>query len=298
MAGHAFQRSLDPIWRLRATPKVVSGTKKADPAVASGGAKAHSRAMSRVSLLHHRSARVVAIVLLIGIGIAALWTAAGFFARDATRLYPADPVAAARHPAGGAAVLFSGDLGLRFGMGANTTEGLAADGIPVLGLNSPTLFRRQQTAAAAARIVADGVRAGLARTGATELVLIGQSFGADILQTGLVALPPALRRHVAGVVLVVPGDTVFFRADPSGIAYLFAPDSRAAATINRIDWTPLTCIYGVEERDSACPLVRVRGARVVGMPGGHFLHNDHAALVAHEIAAVRSALAARAGGEP
>ncbi|WP_210357089.1 MULTISPECIES: AcvB/VirJ family lysyl-phosphatidylglycerol hydrolase [Sphingomonas] len=240
--------------------------------------------------LRRRVVAVGGIAATIACGMAGLWTAAGFFAGEATRLYPAHAPALPI-----AAVVFSGDLGLRFGMAAETTEGLAAQGVTVLGINTPTLFGRWRSAATVDRIVADGVRAGLARTGAERLVLIGQSFGADILQTGLIALPADLRARVAGVVLVVPGETIFFRADPSGIAYLGKPASRAADTVNESDWAPLTCIYGIEEGDSACPLVHRREARVIAMPGGHFLKNDHSALVAHEMDAVRRALPAPAG---
>ena len=91
---------------------------------------------------------------------------------------------------------------------------------------------------------------------------------------------------VAGVVLVVPGETIFFRADPSGIAYLGKPASRAADTVNESDWAPLTCIYGVEEKDSLCPKLKVPGATVIAMPGGHNLRHDAQGLLNHVLAAV------------
>ncbi|MEG8025871.1 AcvB/VirJ family lysyl-phosphatidylglycerol hydrolase [Sphingomonas aurantiaca] len=98
---------------------------------------------------------------------------------------------------------------------------------------------------------------------------MGQSYGADIVQTGLADLPSSLRPRVAGIVLILPGDTVFYRADPSGLLYDHGtPDSMGVTTGNRLDWAPLTCIYGVEETDSLCPLLSVAGVRKVGMPGG------------------------------
>ena len=227
------------------------------------------------------AAGALAGVLLVLAGIAA---AAGFFDRDPVRLFVAS---GPRRPVG---VLYvSGDMGLRFGPAPYTTSHLAARGITVVGINAPTMFRARRTRAAIDRIVADGVRRALAVTGARRLVLIGQSYGADVLQTGLVPLPAALRAHVAGVVLVVPGEAVFFRADPTGLAYRGTPDGWGAQTLNRLTWTPVTCIYGAAETDSVCPDVHLPNARLIAMPGGHFLKSDRIGLFAHVLDAIRRA---------
>lgn len=224
---------------------------------------------------------IVSVVLVALVGVA---TMAGFLDRDPVRLFAAQ---GAKRPVG---VLYvSGDMGLRFGPAPYTTQALAAQGITVVGINAPTAFRTRRTRTEIDAIVADGVRRALAASQADRLVLIGQSYGADIVQTGLAALPADLRAHVAGVVLVVPGTSVFFRADPTGLAYRGTPDSRGAATLARLTWTPVTCIYGVAERDSVCPHVRLRNLRAIAMPGGHFLNEDHAGLFGHILAAVRRA---------
>lgn len=226
---------------------------------------------------------IAGAVLVVLLGIAA---AAGFFAADAVRVYPA----AGRARSVGV-LYMSGDMGLRFGPNPHTTAGLAAQGIGVVGLNAPTLFRTRRTRIEVDRIVADGIAQALARTGAERLVVIGQSYGADILATGLAHLPASLRPRVAGVVLIVPGETVFFRADPSGLVYRGRPDADGVASPSALGWTRLTCIYGREETDSACPGVHLRlpGARLIAMPGGHFLDDDYAGLLGHVLDAIRRA---------
>lgn len=226
---------------------------------------------------------MAALAVLIAVAVGVLATA-GFFDRDARSLF-----AASGPRAGVAALYFSGDMGLRFGMGPPTAKALAAHGVPVLGVSSPALFRRHRSRADTDAIVAQAVRDVLKIAGRDKLVLVGQSFGADVLQTGLTALPDALRRRVAGVVLVVPGRDVYFRADPTGLAYRGRPDSDGRTTLRLLTWTPLTCIYGTGEPDSACPGLRLPNATLIGMPGGHFLHRDSAALIAHVLAAVRRA---------
>lgn len=233
--------------------------------------------------------RVAAVALAVAAAIAILFASAGFFDTDPLHVFPPR---GPRRPIG--VVYFSGDMGLRYGMGGPTATALAAHGIAVLGVQSSTLFAGRHDRDYVDGVVADAVREGLATTGTQRLVLIGQSYGADILQTGLAALPADLRTRIAGVVLIVPGDSVYFRADPSGLAYRGPPDSVATTTAATIDWAPLTCIHGRAETDSLCPNLQMSNLRmaklhVVAMPGGHFLHRDSAALATRVLAAVTAA---------
>ena len=230
-----------------------------------------------MSLLRWLGAALL-LVAAAGLGVAAV---AGFFDRDPMRFL--GDFGRARTPL--ALVFFSGDMGLRFGMGPAVTQGLAHD-LPVMGVNSPALFGRHRTRAEVDAIVADAVREALARAHADRIVLVGQSFGSDMLATGLAALPPDLRAKVAAIVLVVPGRTVYFRADPTGFAYRGTPDSYAVDTIRTVSWAPLVCIYGRREPDSLCPLLDRPGVRRIALPGGHFLDNDRDRL----IATIRAAL--------
>ncbi len=108
---------------------------------------------------------------------------AGFFDRDPIRLF--GDFGRGRVPV--VALFFSGDMGLRFGMGPHVTQALAARGIPVMGVNSPTIFGRHRSRAEVDALVAGAVRSALDRAHADRVVLIGQSFGSDILGTGAAA---------------------------------------------------------------------------------------------------------------
>ena len=212
---------------------------------------------------------------LIAIAIAAFGLATGFFDGNPIRLYGMKDSAGARV----AAVYFSGDMGLRFGMGAHVAPALAARNIPVFGINAPTVFKTRRSQAEVNALVADAIRQAMARSGARKVVLMGQSFGSDILVAGLGALPPGLRAKIEAVVLVVPGQTIYFRADPTGFLYRGTPDADAVRDIRAMTWAPLICIYGRSETDSLCPALIGKAVKVIGLPGGHFLRNDHAKLV-------------------
>jgi type IV secretory pathway VirJ component len=224
-------------------------------------------------------ALVTSAVLLV---VAAI---AGFFDRDPIRLF--GDFGRGRVPV--VALFFSGDLGLRFGMGPHVTHGLAVRGIPVMGVNSPTVFGRHRSRAEVDGLVADAVRGALARAHADRVVLIGQSFGSDVLGTGAARLPADLKSKVAAIVLVVPGQTVFFRADPTSLAYHGTPDAQALDAARTLSWAPLTCIYGARETDSLCPLLAAPVKRIA-LPGGHFLDNDPHRLIATIVGALRPVL--------
>lgn len=216
--------------------------------------------------------------------VCALVGAAGYFDSDPVHVYPAVP------PAADVAVVnVSGDMGLRFLLGASTSRGLTEHHLPVVGIASPVVFRQRRTRAEVDTFVADVVRTAIARTGRRRVIVMGQSYGADIVQTGLARLPPELRARVAAIILVLPGDSVWFRADPTGWSYRGTPDSVATTTAETLTWAPLTCIYGVEEDDSLCPRLTLPGARIVGMPGGHNIRHDENALLNHVLEAIRAA---------
>lgn len=212
----------------------------------------------------------------------------GYFSSDPFTTIPA---VAAPPPAerGLAAVFMSGDMGSRIGMGPKIGGRLAEHGVPVIAVNSLTYFRTRRTPAEAGALVAEAMRRALALPGTTRVVLIGQSFGADMLQVGLPTLPADLRAKVLMVALVVPGDTVYYRASPSELFNLTPPDASALPTAQLLTWTPLTCIYGREEEASLCPLLNQPNLWRVGLPGGHMLNDDADTLYANLSRAIAAA---------
>jgi len=189
---------------------------------------------------------------------------------------PMQSFAAAGVDHGVTALFVSGDSGLRFGMAHALSRGLARHGIGVLGINSGAVFARTGTRAAVDQVVFTAVRHAAQMAGSRRLLLVGQSFGADMLATSLPDLPLDLRARVAAVVLVVPGRTVFFHADPIGFAYRGTPDALPAAGVRALDWAPVTCIQGAKEPDSLCPELAGSAVTTFVLPGGHALNRDNA----------------------
>lgn len=227
----------------------------------------------------------LAALLLAAAALGLYWTA-GFLDRDPVHLYGMPE----RHGSAPVAAIFlSGDMGIRYGMGSYVVESLAGAGVPVYAIASSTMFARRRSAAEVAALLPDAIRQTLRRSGARKVVVIGQSFGADMARVGLAALPPDLRAKVAALVLVVPGSTAYFRADPLGLAYIGTPDADAAAA-KALTWLPVTCIRGADETDSLCPSLVAPNVRRITLPGGHFLRMDHDLLVRTVFAALAPVL--------
>ncbi|MBB3693508.1 AcvB/VirJ family lysyl-phosphatidylglycerol hydrolase [Sphingomonas sp. BK580] len=229
----------------------------------------------------------VALALLAGTGLLVLGYlgSLGYYSPSMYRLVP--PTAApapAQH--GLVAVLFSGDSGFDAGMTPHIGRTLAAHGIPVLEINSLTAFRAGRSAAETAALVAEVTRRALALPGATRVLLVGQSFGADVLQYGASLLPSSLRARVPQLIFAVPGDTLLFRASPNGL-FDGPPDRGALPSARRVDWAPVVCLHGATEANSLCPLWRQRNVRVVTLPGDHYLNHDPDRLCATLWQAVR-----------
>lgn len=191
---------------------------------------------------------------------------------------------------GTAAVVLSGDMGLKVGMGTPIAQALADRGIPVVAVNSLTFFRTRRSAQEVARLVDSAAARALSEFHARRLVMIGQSFGADMLHVGLADAPSSLRAKIAFVALVAPTDDLEFRASPSELFNLAPSDGPALPSAMRLDWVPGLCLYGVQDDRSLCPHLRLANMRRVGLPGGHLFNRDTKAVINALVSAISQAL--------
>ncbi|BBD97147.1 type IV secretion system protein VirJ [Sphingobium amiense] len=178
------------------------------------------------------------------------------------------------------AILWSGDMGFRLGMGPMIADHLVKDGIPVIGVNSLAYFNVRRTPQEAEALLDRSIRQAWKINRQARLLLVGQSYGADMLQVALAGLPPATRKAVGQIILVVPGATVAFRASPTEIFTFAMHEEPALPTARGLGWAPTLCIGGREEASGLCRLLHQRGVRTVLLPGGHPLRRDDDAVYA------------------
>ena len=171
-----------------------------------------------------------------------------------------------------AAILFSGDAGF-LGAGPEIARTIEDLGMPVYGVSSLAEFRERRTIAQTVVIVNKAVRVARAKFDADRILLVGHSFGSDVIGTALPDLAPDVRQALSGVVLIVPTDSIYLRADPTGLSYRGQPDA-GLARVQSESSLPLLCIQGRQETDSLCPKLHGTNVTVVVLPGGHGLDHD------------------------
>jgi type IV secretory pathway VirJ component len=175
------------------------------------------------------------------------------------------------------AVIYSGDGGWR-DLDKQIAGVLAREGIPVIGVDSLRYFWSEKTPDGVAADLARILRHYRARWGAQRALLIGYSFGADVLPFAARRLPADLLRDVAQISLLGPSGRAPFRiavsgwlgADDRGLPVL--PELRSLA-LDRVQ-----CFYGEEEKDTLCTAPEIAGAERIRTPGGHHFDGDYERL--------------------
>jgi type IV secretory pathway VirJ component len=167
------------------------------------------------------------------------------------------------------AVLLTADGGW-----AALDRGVAADlansGIPVVGWSSLAYYRTPRTPDQAAADLARVLRHYLPAWGGRRVMLIGYSFGADVLPLLVNRLPDDLRSRVAGVALIGFSPSAVFEFHMSewlgmvrGRQYPTLPEVR------RLTNVPILCVYGQGDHDEACGQLGMQNATVVAIASGH-----------------------------
>lgn len=177
------------------------------------------------------------------------------------------------------AVLISGDGGWA-GIDKAVAAALAAQGIPVIGMDSLRYFWRARTPQSTANDVDRILRHYLAAWDKKDAVLIGYSQGADVLPFIANRLPSRTRARVRLAVMLGLGETAAFEFHLSDWVSDAADGLPIRPELQRMSGMPALCVYGVDERDSLCPIASGRMLRAVSLPGGHHFDGDYGRLAA------------------
>ncbi|MBV9774848.1 MAG: hypothetical protein JO040_12920 [Gemmatimonadetes bacterium] len=178
------------------------------------------------------------------------------------------------------AVLLTGDGGWAH-IDRVIGERLAQAGIPTVGWNSMRYYWTERTPEGASRDLARI----MARYGTVwnrdRVVLIGYSFGADVLPFLVNRLPPEMQARVVGISLLGFSDNAVFKFRPGGW-FGFDAGTRypTIPEIARITRIPVSCVYGTQERDTLCPSLHGRNVTEAPFPGAHHFDGDYDALAA------------------
>jgi type IV secretory pathway VirJ component len=176
------------------------------------------------------------------------------------------------------AIILTGDGGWA-GLDKSLAAGLAARGVPSVGWSSLRYYWTPRTPEGAATDLARIIRHYVSEWSAKRVILIGYSFGADVLPFLVNRIPAALLSHVPLVALLGLSETADFEFHISDwIGHASASQYRTVPEAERLT-VPVLCVQGSGEDDSACRTLK--GAHVTSLEVGHGHHfsGDYARLV-------------------
>jgi len=161
------------------------------------------------------------------------------------------------------ALLLTGDGGWA-GLDQELAARLAALGVPTVGLNSLRYFWKERTPEETARDVARLLRHYLGAWHKERVLLVGYSFGADVLPFVVNRLPEELRARIASVSLLGIDANASFEVRVSDWVGGDNGGPQTRPELARLSTLPVLCLYGSGEKDSICP----------GLPEGGNLHRE------------------------
>jgi len=190
------------------------------------------------------------------------------------------------------AIIYSGDGGWR-DIDKEVGGALQAAGIPVVGVDSLHYFwserKAQETADDLGRIIEYYTK----HFGVQHVLLIGYSFGADVLPASFNRLPPRHRDRIVQLSLLSLSNKVDYVISVMG--WLGASSEGKGGDpltdLKTINPKIVQCIYGKDDdEDVACPALAGTGVEVIGMEGGHHFDDDYETLANKIIAGLKSRL--------
>ena len=173
------------------------------------------------------------------------------------------------------AIFWSGDGGWR-DIDRQIGQELARSGMPVVGVNSLRYFWREQRPDAVARDLERMISHYTVKWDRSKVLLIGYSFGADILPSTINQLSEQSRSHIRLVSLLGFAKKADFEVGISGwLGIEFSDAEDTLAEIAKLPPIPLQCVYGAEEDDTACTTPELERASKLRMDGGHHFDGNY-----------------------
>jgi type IV secretory pathway VirJ component len=191
---------------------------------------------------------------------------------------PLEEVPAVKGEGDTLAVMLTGDGGWA-DIDKAIAAGLAERGVPVVGWSSLSYYWTARTPDRAAADLARIIEHFGAAWKKPRVLLVGYSFGADVLPFLVNRLSPEVRSRIERVTLLGVSEEAAFEfhlsswlSDKGDSRYPTAPEIEKLAT-------PTTCVYGTEEEDSVCLRVKSASVTKLPLPGGHHFGGNYNRLV-------------------
>ncbi|HEY0275776.1 MAG TPA: AcvB/VirJ family lysyl-phosphatidylglycerol hydrolase [Paenirhodobacter sp.] len=187
------------------------------------------------------------------------------------------------------AIIYSGDGGWR-DIDREVGEALQKAGVPVIGVDSLRYFWNERKPQEAADNLSRIMRHYQTEWGVKHVVLIGYSFGADVLPNSYALLPAQDQASVALLTLMGLSHNRDYVIHVSGwLGMSSGSDSDPTKDLLKVPAKMVQCIYGKDDDEDAChDLSADRGYEMIGLSGGHHFDDDYQTLADHILTGLKS----------
>jgi len=159
------------------------------------------------------------------------------------------------------------------------SQALAGKGYPVVSLNAKEYFWKKKTAAQTASDISGLIRAYQRTWNRKKIILIGFSFGADVIPFVFNHLPADLSAQVVNISLLSPAPYTDFEIHISVmLGRGFYGGESVVSAINKITTKPLTIILGKGENDFPLTQLKIKNYVSIVLDGGHHYDGDEIKL--------------------
>ena len=190
----------------------------------------------------------------------------------------------AAHQPEALAIVLSGDGGWR-GIDMQVGQALSKMNISVVGIDTLRYFCSPKTPDKIAADLDTIVRHYQAAWGLKRVLLIGYSFGADVLPAAVNRMDESVLDDVDQISLLGLAKDVAFEFHLGQWLGLDNDDAAPIAPeVQKLDLAKVQCIYGEDEDDTLCRDPLFHEAEVIETKGGHHFDGDYAALARRIIA--------------
>lgn len=156
---------------------------------------------------------------------------------------------------------------------------LAKNGYPVVALNAKKFFWKKKSAAETGAAIESLTSTYMHAWKRSEVILVGYSFGADVLPAGYNSLPAAVKNYVQRLVLLSPSGVTDFELH---LSYVISGGKAKSIlpALNVINGKTITIITGQDENDFPFGEMRVQ-YKTVKLAGGHHYDGDEEKVAAY-----------------
>lgn len=202
---------------------------------------------------------------------------------------PVDEKAVNTDAADTMAIIITGDGGWAE-IDKNIAKILAEKGIPTVALDSLSYFWKARTVEETTQDVETVIAQYLEKWNKKKVILVGYSFGADVLPFIANKLSTKTQKQVALVALLGMGKTAAFEfrlsswmdADKSSDRLPLLPE------VEKMKWAHAICVYGVDDEAANCVPTEALGVKIIRMTGDHHFDEKYEELVGHIIENAKS----------